>query len=49
MNNAWKPAPAFSQLYDAHPKRFTASQPMPPTQPTEVWINPPAGTQEVRR
>lgn len=35
--------------YDAHPERFTAGRPTPPTQPTEVWINPPAKTQEVRQ
>ena len=35
--------------YDAHPERFTAGRPTPPTQPIEVWINPPAKTQEVRQ
>jgi putative transposase len=39
----------LSLAYDAHPERFTAGRPMPPTQPTEVWINPPAKTQEVRQ
>ena len=30
----------------AHPERFTAGLPTPPPQPIQVWINPPASTQE---
>jgi putative transposase len=28
--------------YAAHPERFVKGLPLPPTLPTEVWINPPA-------
>lgn len=30
--------------YLAHPERFVKGLPMPPTIPTEVWINPPVAT-----
>jgi len=39
----------LSVAYDTHPERFTAGRPTPPTQPTAVWINPPAKTQEARQ
>jgi putative transposase len=38
----------LSFAYEAHPERFTAGRPTPPTQPTAVWINPPAKTEEAQ-
>jgi putative transposase len=34
----------LSAAYAAHPERFVAGLPRPPTRPTEVWINPPPMT-----
>jgi putative transposase len=42
-------ARVLALAYDAHPERFTAGRPIPPAEPTEVWINPPAKTQEARQ
>jgi len=39
-------ARVLAAAYQAHPERFTAGLPTPPAQPIEVWINPPAKTQE---
>ncbi len=35
-------ARVLSAAFAAHPERFVAGQPQPPTVPTEVWINKPA-------
>jgi hypothetical protein len=34
-------AVVLARAYAAHPERFPAGQPHPPTRPVEVWINPP--------
>ncbi len=34
--------------YHEHPERFVRGLPLPPTLPTEVWINPPASTTQTQ-
>ena len=38
---SWAAGGVLTAAYAAHPERFPAGLPHPPTLPAEVWINPP--------